>query len=61
MARVQRITMVYRINKKGMIAMYTQLIIGVIIFIIVVSIQFTLNLMLKELREIKNILRSKSK
>lgn len=41
--------------------MYTQLIIGVIIFIIVVSIQFTLNLMLKELREINNILRSKFK
>ena len=41
--------------------MYTQLIIGVIIFIIVVSIQFTLNLILKELREIKDILRSKSK
>ncbi|MGM0396255.1 MAG: hypothetical protein ACQEP4_04295 [Bacillota bacterium] len=41
--------------------MYTELLMGVIIFIIVVSIQLTLNLILKELRELKDILRSKFK
>ncbi len=41
--------------------MYTQLLIGAIIFIIVVSLQLTLNLILKELRELKDILRNKYK
>jgi len=41
--------------------MYTQLLIGAIIFIIVVSLQLTLNLILKELRELKDILRNKFK
>ncbi len=41
--------------------MQTQLLIGVIIFIIVVSLQLTLNLILKELRELKDILRNKFK
>jgi hypothetical protein len=41
--------------------MHTQLLIGAIIFIIVVSIQLTLNLILKELRELKDILRNKFK
>lgn len=36
--------------------MNTNLIVGAIIFIIIISIQFTLNLILKELREIKQIL-----
>lgn len=44
-----------------MIIMYTQLLIGAIIFIIVVSLQLTLNLILKELRELKDILRNKFK
>jgi hypothetical protein len=37
------------------------LLIGAIIFIIVVSLQLTLNLILKELRELKDILRNKFK
>lgn len=41
--------------------MHTQLIIVVIIFIIVVSLQLTLNLILKELRELKDILQTKFK
>ncbi len=41
--------------------MQTQLLIGVIIFIIVVSLQLTLNLILRELRELKDILRNKFK
>lgn len=41
--------------------MQTQLLIGVIIFIIVVSLQLTLNLILKELRELKDILRNRFK
>lgn len=36
--------------------MNTNLIVGAIIFIIIISIQFTLNLILKELRDIKQIL-----
>ncbi len=36
--------------------MNTNLIVGAIIFIIIISIQFTLNLILRELREIKQIL-----
>lgn len=36
--------------------MNTNLILGAIIFIIIISIQLTLNLILKELREIRQIL-----
>lgn len=50
-----------KMSSKGMIIMYTQLLIGAIIFIIVVSLQLTLNLILKELRELKDILRNKYK
>jgi hypothetical protein len=38
-----------------------KIIIGVIIFIILISFQYTLNCMLKELREIKELIRRNSK
>ncbi len=41
--------------------MYIEWIVGIVLFIIIISIQFSLNLILKELREIKNILRIKYK
>jgi hypothetical protein len=41
------------------ILMNTNLIVGAIIFIIIISIQLTLNLILKELREIKHFLNRK--
>lgn len=41
--------------------MDAKLIISVIIFIILVSFQYTLNLILRELREIKNYLKKNSK
>lgn len=37
--------------------MDAKIIISVIIFIILISLQYTLNLILRELREIKNLLR----
>ena len=39
--------------------MYVKVILGIIAFIVLVSLQFTLNRILLELREIKQILRSK--
>ncbi len=41
--------------------MDAKLIISVIIFIILISYQYTLNLILRELREIKNYLKKNSK
>lgn len=41
--------------------MDAKLIISVIIFIILISYQYTLNLILRELREIKNFLKNNSK
>ncbi len=41
--------------------MDAKIIISVIIFIILVSFQYTLNLILRELREIKKLLRKNSK
>lgn len=41
--------------------MNTKFIISVIIFIILISYQYTLNLILKELREIKFLLKNKIK
>lgn len=41
--------------------MDVKIIIGVIIFIILVSFQYTLNSILKELREIKELLKRNSK
>lgn len=41
--------------------MDAKIIISVIIFIILISFQYTLNLILRELREIKNILAKNSK
>ena len=41
--------------------MDAKLVISVIIFIILISYQYTLNLILRELREIKNILRKNPK
>lgn len=41
--------------------MDVKIIIGVIIFIILISFQYTLNSILKELREIKELLRRNSK
>lgn len=41
--------------------MYIEWIIGIVLFIIIISIQLSLNLILKELREIKNILKIKYK
>ena len=38
-----------------------KIVVGVIIFIILISLQYTLNLILKELREIKTYLRKNSK
>ncbi len=40
--------------------MDTKLILGVIIFIILISFQYTLNCILKELKDIKRILMKKS-
>lgn len=41
--------------------MEMKMIIGVIIFIILISLQYTLNLILKELRQIKSIIIRKNK
>lgn len=41
--------------------MHIEWIIGIVLFIIIISIQFSLNLILKELKEIKNILKIKYK
>lgn len=41
--------------------MDAKLVISVIIFIILISYQYTLNLILRELREIKNLLKKNSK
>lgn len=41
--------------------MYIEWVIGIILFIIIISMQYSLNLILKELKEIKNILRTKYK
>lgn len=41
--------------------MDTKLVIGAIIFIILISLQYTLNLILKELRHIKSILIKRNK
>ncbi|MDY0236730.1 MAG: hypothetical protein RBR71_11935 [Gudongella sp.] len=39
--------------------MHIEWVIGIILFIIVISIQLSLNLILKELKEIKEILKNK--
>ena len=41
--------------------MHIEWIIGIILFIIIISIQLSLNMILKELKEIKNILKTKYK